>query len=274
MGSVIITTACQDESPTTGPSARPDLPDLQQVPVSADPLLAHARAIPGFGGFFLDRNGRPTVYLKDASQRRSAGVALSGTLRQLGASSSQLQVLQADYDYLQLNDWFTRAGPEALAVPGVVFADLDEGSNRLRLGVETGQADREVRGVLSRLAIPSAAVVVELTRTHPLRRHTARQGDSQTWRSSDQRRWRHLHAGFQYPRVERPAQLPQFHPASRTNVQGGVESTQFHQPFASNPIGREVADPVYFTGFPALRVEGAASVTRRVPGISPPRIPT
>ena len=35
-----------------------------------------------------------------------------------------------------------------------------------------------------------------------------------------------------------------------TNVQGGVESTQFHQPFASNPIGTEVADPVYFTGFP------------------------
>ena len=103
VGSVIITTACQDESPTTGPSAPPDLPDLQQVPVSADPLLAHARAIPGFGGFFLDRNGRPTVYLKDASQRRSAEVALAGTLRQLGASSSQLQVLQADYDYLQLN---------------------------------------------------------------------------------------------------------------------------------------------------------------------------
>ena len=116
MGSVIITTACQDESPTTGPSGPPDMPDLQQVPVSADPLLAHARAIPGFGGFFLDGNGRPTVYLKDAGQRRSAEVALAGTLRQHGASSSQLQIRQADYDYLQLNDWFTRAAPEVLAV--------------------------------------------------------------------------------------------------------------------------------------------------------------
>jgi hypothetical protein len=35
-----------------------------------------------------------------------------------------------------------------------------------------------------------------------------------------------------------------------TNVQGGVEGTQFHQPLASNLIGTEVADPVYFTGFP------------------------
>jgi hypothetical protein len=34
--------------------------------VGLDPLLAHARNIPGFGGFVLDRDGQPTVYLKDA----------------------------------------------------------------------------------------------------------------------------------------------------------------------------------------------------------------
>src|SRR5215217_8132935 len=111
--------ACHDESPPTGPRApSPDMPALSQAAqaVSPDPLLAHARAIPGFGGFFLDASGRPTVYLKDAAQRGKAELALAGTLHGLGKTSTELRVLKADYDYMQLHEWFTRAAPAALAI--------------------------------------------------------------------------------------------------------------------------------------------------------------
>ncbi len=198
---------------------------------------------------------------------------LAGTLRQLGASSSQLQVLQADYDYLQLNDWFTRAVPEVLAVPGAVFADVDEGSNRLRLGVETGQADRGVRGVLSRLAIPSAAIVVE--RAEPI--HLAatlrdkvipRRGGLQISSGAGI-----CTLGFNTLRLSGLILVRSFITASHcTNVRGGVEGTQFHQPAPSNLIGTEAADPAFFTGFPCpvgrrCRFSDAARV-RYAPGVS------
>jgi hypothetical protein len=39
-------------------------------------------------------------------------------------------------------------------------------------------------------------------------------------------------------------------PSHCTTVRGGVDGGQFHQPVADNLIGTEVADPVFFTGFP------------------------
>lgn len=161
-GGVILTASCQSDSTTTGPSAAPAIPDFRQEPdVLADPLLTHARAIPGFGGFFVDQDGTPTVYLKDPRQLGAAQIALASTLTRIGATSSRLRVKRADYDYLQLNDWYIRTIPAALTVSGAVFADLDEGSNRLRFGVETSAAENGVREALSRLGIPVAAAVFE-----------------------------------------------------------------------------------------------------------------
>lgn len=283
-GSAIVTGACHDDSSTTGPSARPDVPELRQEPqgISVDPLIAHARAIPGFGGFFLDGSGRPTVYLKDTRQRGRAEVGLAGTLRQLGAAPAQLRVLQGDYEYLQLNDWFTRAAPQALAIPGAVFVDVDEGSNRLRLGVETAAAESSVRGVLARLAIPSAAVVVE--RAEPFHfaatlrdKVTPRRGGLQISGAGT------CTLGFNTFHAAPPLlSFRSFITNSHcTNVRGGVDGTQFHQPLASNLIGTEVADPPFFT-FPlcpsgrrcrmsdAARVRYASGVGSDLGGIARP----
>ena len=37
-----------------------------------DDPIALARTVPGFGGFFYDVDGSPTIYLKDAGQRGRA----------------------------------------------------------------------------------------------------------------------------------------------------------------------------------------------------------
>ena len=47
-----------------------------------------------------------------------------------------------------------------LAVPGAVFVDADEASNRVRIGVEPGAGGR-VRAALAKLRMPDAAVIVE-----------------------------------------------------------------------------------------------------------------
>ena len=222
-------------------------PDLRQEPLLADPLLTHARAVPGYGGFFLDGDGRPTVYLKDARQRGAAELVLAGTLGRLGAKTAQLQVKQADYDYLQLNEWFTRAVSEVLAVPGAVFADVDEGSNRVRLGVETAAAEKGVRGVLARLGVPGGAIVVE--RAEPF--HLAltlrdkvipRRGGVQISTGAG-----FCTLGFNTRAGSGFIITRSFITASHcTNVRGGVEGTVFHQPVVPNPIGTEAADPGLF----------------------------
>ncbi|MEZ0334697.1 MAG: hypothetical protein ACAI18_11860, partial [Gemmatimonadales bacterium] len=202
-------------------------------------------------GFFLDRDGQPTVYLKDARQRGTAEAGLAGTLRELGMTTSQLRILKGEFDYLQLNDWFTRAAPAALAIPGAVFADLDEGSNRLRLGVETAAAERSVRELLAGRGIPSAAVVVE--RAEPIRyaatlrnKVTPRVGGLQiNFGNFICTLGFNTRAGFGLVIIR--SFITNSH---CTTVQGGVEGTQYHQPLAPNLIGTEVADPAYFTGFP------------------------
>ena len=84
-------------------------------------------------------------------------------MRSEGFAPSQLRVLKGDFEYLRLDDWFNRAAPLVLGQPGIVLVDLDEGSNRVRIGVERATTATSVRSLLAGLNIPAAAVMVEQT---------------------------------------------------------------------------------------------------------------
>ena len=244
--------ACNDDTSTTGPSPHPEPPQLVQGQgVELDPLVTPARAVSGFGGFFLDQSGRPTVYLKDPGQRGAAEVALAGALRALGKSPTELMVMKGTYEYQQLHQWFSRAQPEALAVPGAVFADLDEGSNRLRVGVESSDAGTRVRGKLARLGIPSEAVVVE--QTEPIHMVATLRNLVTPRRGALQISFGGAICSLGFNTVAGSGFIVtrSFITNSHcTNVRGGVESTRYHQPVATNLIGTEVSDPFFFTGIP------------------------
>ena len=190
-------------------------------------------------------------------------------------TTSQLRILKGEFDYLQLNDWFTRASPAALAIPGAVFADLDEGSNRLRLGVETAAAERRVRELLARRGIPSAAAVVE--RAEPIRyaatlrnKVTPRVGGLQiNFGNFICTLGFNTRAGFGLVIIR--SFITNSH---CTTVQGGVEGTQYHQPLAPNLIGTEVAHPAYFTGFPCPSGRKCRSVMQLAPGMPMAWAPT
>src|SRR5258705_3725428 len=64
--------ACSDSNPTTGPAPTP-LIQAQQAP----DMAALTRALPGFGGLFVD-HGVPTVYLTDLRQQSLAERLLGG----------------------------------------------------------------------------------------------------------------------------------------------------------------------------------------------------
>jgi len=243
---------CQDDSGPTSPdagvpSARVQSSQGADLP-SADEF---DRKVPGFGGFFLDRAGAPTIYLSRGSSRGPAEQALAGYLSGRGLSTAAVRVLEARYGWKQLQRWQEAATVEALAVSGAVFVDNDETSNRVRIGVENLSAMGQVRAAVARLGIPDDAVILD--RAEPILQVATLQNVVD----------RPVRAGVQ---INFPGYLcsvgfnatsgtqKSFITASHcTSTQGGVESTPYWQPLQSvngTQIATEVADPVYVRNGP------------------------
>ena len=134
-GTVLFASACSD---TTQPMPSSDdkvgFGPIQQP----DDPVALVRDVHGFGGFFFDRDGAPTVYLRDVSARAQVERALGPWLASQGIGVAALRVRGADYDWASLERWQGRATGEALAMRGAVWVDADEARNRVTIGVERG----------------------------------------------------------------------------------------------------------------------------------------
>jgi hypothetical protein len=148
-----------------------------------------------------------------------------------------------------LPEWFAKASPEVLDVPGTVFADLDEANGRLLFGIEHGRAAAPaVRNALARLGIPeSAYAIVETEPIYPV--------------ATLRDRHRPTVAGIQIHfggylcslgmNADDGTERSMITASHCTNVQGGVEGTQYYQPLSSvdpTVIATEVEDPAYFKG--------------------------
>lgn len=258
----LVAAACDRSPVPTGPEglppASPALAALAQDP-TPDPL-AVARAVPGFGGYFIDESGAPTVYLTDPAQRPAAEAALGGFLASFGWTAADLRVRQGEYDWIQLDAWHRAAWPRALAVAGAVFSDVDEGSNRLRFGGVDAAAVAGIASALAAAGVPEAAVRVQLA-APALQVATLRD------------KVRPAPGGMQIQFFASPASplvnvctlgfnavsggVNSFITNSHcTNVQGGLTlPTDYYQstrggviPSADNYLGFEVDDPDYFTG--------------------------
>jgi hypothetical protein len=251
-GAALAISACQDNSTPTSP-------DAGLVPatarVSQGPDLPSAaefdRQVPGFGGFFLDRDGTPTVYLTRGASRAPAERVLAGYLAAKGISTAAVHVAEARYGWKQLERWQEAATVEALAGPGAVFVDNDETTNRVLIGVENLAATGRVRAAVARLGIPDDAVIVQ--RVDPIHQVATLQNVVD----------RPVRAGVQ---INFPGFLcsvgfnatsgtqKSFITASHcTTKQGGVESTPYWQPLQSvapTQLATEVADPVYVKNGP------------------------
>jgi hypothetical protein len=126
--------------------------------------------------------------------------------------------------------------------------DADESRNRVKIGVERGTSDAQVRAALARMGIPASAAVIE--EVEPFT-------NAATLRD----RVRPVPGGVQinFPgflctlgfNARRGTQRSFITNSHCTNVQGGVENTPYWQPSqttAAAKIATEVADPGYTQG--------------------------
>ena len=158
----LLASACADVPPPSAPTVRP--PSMSGFAIAQDATpdqMAVAEVVPGFGGYFLDETGAPTVYLTDPARRADAEAALAGFLADRGFTAADLRVRQGSFGYAQLDSWYSLARSAVFGVTGIVLGDVDEASNRIRIGVASATAAAAVRDIMSGLGIPADAVIVQ-----------------------------------------------------------------------------------------------------------------
>src|SRR5439155_12788767 len=102
-GSILLASSCSDDS--TQPTPAPDQLEPATVAVqqgSPDDPVALARSVPGFGGFFVDEQGTPTIYRRDGGQRGAAERGLTPGFSPRGRGVATMRVRKADFDRADL----------------------------------------------------------------------------------------------------------------------------------------------------------------------------
>ena len=237
---------------------------------SADEIFSDIEEMaPGFGGLFRDDQGRLTVYLSGAADFDEVRTGIAANLPEVNATASPIRVLRGDYAFSELVAWRALAR-SVHSIPGVSLTDVDEASNRVRIGIETEDARGPVEEALASLGIPPGAVKIDVTGGYfqlttllDLIRPVI--GGIQVTFDCDTMNCFVCTDGFLAIRKGVAGFVTCSH---CTKKQGGNQSTAFFQPFPLAKIGTEIADPGYFTGGPcpqgrACRFSDSAFVKRK-----------
>jgi hypothetical protein len=239
----MIVAACGQDRATEPNASAPKQPELP-APLAQEDLAAQ---LPGFGGFYLDQNGRPTVFLLNTGLRDQAAQLVGPFLRSQGLDQTGLIVRQGQYPYLQLDRWFHAATSEILGLSGTVMVDLDEATNRVRVGISDPGALVQARAALLKLGIPEAGVILE--RVDPILPMATLQDRVRPIVAGLQINFPGFLCSLGFNATHVATGQASFITASHcTNKQGGVEGTPYWQPLQSTDpvqIATEVADPVY-----------------------------
>jgi len=242
-----------------------------------DHLARIAEQVPGFGGIFLDENGRIAVSLVQGEattlSKREIGAAIARALAwdEPRLRAGAIRLLLARYNFLQLKEWYDRLSPQVFEIEGVTLTDIDEARNRLRIGVEDEEAGRRVLAALAAAGIPREAVVVE--RVEPILPMATLRDKVRPLVGGLQINFPGYLCTYGFNAVR--SGIAGFVTASPcTEVQGGVENTPYWQPLEATDtfIGTELADPLYTRrlGCPRGRVcrYSDSAFAQLAPGVS------
>jgi hypothetical protein len=227
-------------------------------------LLKVAEQLPGFGGMFVDPAGKLGIYIVEdvgelsdqelANRRESAKKAIK--VYDDGLARREIRIVEAQFTIPQLMQWRGDIDQQ-VALPELLFSDVDEVRNRVVIGVENDLAGRRIERSLDGMGIPREAVLFEITkpsrfqatlrdRVRPVPGGVHVEADVGVFALKE------CTMGFNAIRFGVSGFVTNSH---CTETQGGSEGTDFHQPddpvfSEGNKVGDEIVDPPYFTGEP------------------------
>ena len=159
----------------------------------------------------------------------------------------------------ELKQWYDDMQDAVWAVPGVNMTDLDEGKNRLEIGVDEKAVERAVEEELAKLGIPREALIIGVRERPVIGSHTL-QDKIGIIEAGYQIASSHgiCTLGFNTDRSGEAGFVTAGHCTEPLPWDGGVDGTNFYQPTVApvNLIGVETIDPTFFSGglCPAGRV--------------------
>lgn len=131
------------------------------MPTYDDLLLRVDKQAPGFGGMFVDSDGRLAVYILDTTKLAATRVAIEAVFGSNHVPAAGIRAVQGQYSISQLKTWTERAS-RLLSTPGVTIVDLDERRNRVVVGIDGVDRTRAISRELPSLRIPRNAVLIEI----------------------------------------------------------------------------------------------------------------
>ncbi len=127
-------------------------------------LISAASQTPGFGGFFLSKRGIVlNIYIVEDENNPEKWEKTRQALEELldAGSGLKLNVIKGDYTITQLSEWYNLMKSEGIwDQDGVHMIDLDEGINKLYIGVLSEWDVQDVYTFLEGIDIPREAVTV------------------------------------------------------------------------------------------------------------------
>ena len=271
---LIVSSCSTTDGPEPEAESQPGENETARLVTLDDQLVQVAKNHSGFGGMFFDDNGDLNVYVQDEleglntqaleTQKQAVTNALTDVFgehllsqgaaarlapgeRLLSTAATDVKLLKGQFDLLELFEW-RKAVNQTFELEGVVFTDLDEGKNRVRVAVEDFAVRGRIEKELTAQGIPLAAVIFE--EVGPIRALATLQDKVSPSVGGVQITNEAYHdctLGFNAYLHGIRGFVTNSH---CTRTLGAVESTKFYQPTVSNAnyLGLEIADPSPFTG--------------------------
>lgn len=173
VGLVVVTMSCSERQSVSEPPT-PALSDASPAAQGAyrtfDDEFARIsqEEIPGFAGYYLDKDTNAVVLLVDEQSAPLAAEFVRRESARLGMSGSRPLIIRpARYDFATLKKWRDQIGP--LTGSETVLTDIDEVENRIFLGVVDKTAGEQLRTKVVDAGIPDSALRVEVVPRTELR---------------------------------------------------------------------------------------------------------
>jgi hypothetical protein len=206
--------------------------------------------VPEFGGMFLEGDTLK-VYLLKPEKELAAEDAIISVFGRERIPGGGIKVLKGQYNFTKLKEWHEQMRG-LFNIQGVVFTDIDESSNSLKVGVERPDLIGVIEQQLIQQGIPRGAFIVEQAKPVVLAatlRDNIRplQGGLQITFSNNPSYYYICTLGFNGVRSGVNGFVVNSH---CTYNQGGVDSTSYYQSLITtgNHIGTEISDPLYTSG--------------------------
>lgn len=132
---------------------------------SDDKLVQIAKAVPGFGGYYRDRDtGQLVIWLVDLEQRAIVESELIDAFGPDVIPEAGIRVREAQYGFDQLIEWRRTIESRGWSALDLVSTDVADELNRVRIGVSSEAGRLAVLAEMDDNGIPVGAVIIRITR--------------------------------------------------------------------------------------------------------------